>query len=56
MAAYSDAEGKLSESNVRDFAKACAKFSTGGFKAVDGRIDLEKIDEDGNTVFHRAAF
>ena len=49
MAAYSDADGRLSESKIKDFAEAFAKIFIDGFKAVDGRIDLENIDEDGNT-------
>ena len=63
MAAYSDADGRLSESKAKAFAKACAKFSIVGFKVgwttyfkvVDGKIVLEKMDEEENTVFHEAA-
>ena len=54
MAAYSDADGRLSESKAKAFAKACAKFSIVGFKTVDGKIVLEK-NEDENTLLHKAA-
>ena len=49
MAAYSDADGRLSESQAK------ALMAIDGYKVVDGRIDLEKIDEHENTEFHRAA-
>jgi ankyrin repeat protein len=53
-------------SDVEAFAKACAKacaklppaaayFKGASFKVVNGKIELEKIDKEENTVFHTAA-
>ena len=57
MDLYSDADGRLSESKIKAFTEACAKFSIDGFKhglrtffieipgfkAVVGGIYLEKM-------------
>ena len=61
MAALSDADGVISEPNVKLFTKACAKVgaklpTAAFFKVVNGKIELQKIDLHGNTVFHLAVY